>query len=271
MIGLGLHTAEDTSHPALFGSSFLNAKSMTLDGVNDFATFSDVDTFNTTLGAGDFSISWWFKMADVFDSGSTGHMALTYHIGFSPTRLFYLGGVFGPSHGTASFRGKMLFKHQNVSSIYFETFSTDVTSTLSNDTWFHVCYTSDAGASTRTGKIYINGTDITGTDTSNDVDFTGVSNPAFRIGNYTLNGSPSRYEELNVDEMTWYNSVLSASEVSDIYNNGVPADRSSDSNLVGYWRFGDGASDTSSVSADNSTNSNDITVTGGSFESDVPS
>ena len=275
MVGLGLsiigQSGEATVVQKGLPPSFTNAKSADFDGVNDYASFLDDDTFNTVLGAGDFSMSWWVKMADVFDTGSTGHMALTYHIGFSPTRLFYLGGIFGPQHATASYRSKMLFKSQNNSSVYFDTLTTDLSSTLSDDTWFHICYTSDAGASSRTGKIYINGTDVTGTDTSNSVDFTGVNNPAWRIGNYTINGGANRYEEMNFDEMTWYDSVLSASEVSDIYNSGVPADRSNDSNLVGYWRFGDGTGDTSTIISDQSTNSNNLRYTGATESSDVPS
>lgn len=251
--------------------SFTNAKGLDFDGVNDYAKFSTgVNVFNSTLGAGDFSMSWWVKMADVFDAGSTGHMALTYQVAFGPTRLNYLGGIFGPNHGTASYRGKMLFQHSVNGTAYFSTFSTDLTSTLSDDTWFHVCYTSDAGASSRTGKIYINGTDVTGTDSSSAVDFSSTTNAEWRIGNYTFNTSPSRYEEMNIDEMTWYDAALTSSQVSDIYNSGVPADRSNDANLVGYWRFGDEDENTADA-ADQSTNSNTIRYTGATETTDVPS
>lgn len=253
-------------------NSFTNAKSLDLDGVNDYAKFSTgVNTFNSTLGAGSFSMSWWVKMADVFDAGSIGHMALTYQVAFSPTRLNYLGGIFGPSHGTASYRNKMLFQHSVNGTAYFSTFSTDLSSTLSDDTWFHVVYTSKANASDRTGKIYINGTDVTGTDTSSAVDFSSTTNAEWRIGNYTFNTSPSRYEEMNIDEMTWYDTELSASQVSTIYNGGVPGNRASDANLVGYWRFGDGTGDTSAQAADQSTNSNILRYTGATESSDVPS
>lgn len=275
-LGLALVNGGTAGESAVSGQkglpTFENDKGLDFDGVNDYAKFSTgVNVFPSLLGAGDFSISWWVKMADVFDTGSTGHMALTYQVAFGPTRLNYLGGVFGPNHGTASFRGRMLFQQQTNGTNYFQTYSNDLTSTLSDNTWFHVCYTSDAGASSRTGKIYINGTDVTGTDASTAVDFSSVTNADWRIGNYTFNTSPSRYEEMNIDEMSWYDAVLTPSEVSDIYNDGVPANRSNDSNLVGYWRFGDGDGDTSSTAIDQSSNSNNIVYTGATETTDVPS
>ena len=61
-----------------------------------------------------------------------------------------------------------------------------------------------------------------------------------------------------------FNTTLSASDVTAIYNSGVPADESARSGLVGYWRLEDNGNDSSS-------NSNALTITGATFTDDVPS
>ena len=68
-----------------------------------------------------------------------------------------------------------------------------------------------------------------------------------------------------IDEWALFDKVLSASEVSNIYNSGVPADLSGESDLIGWWRFEDDTSDSSS-------NSNSGTLTNGAtFSSTTPS
>ena len=62
-----------------------------------------------------------------------------------------------------------------------------------------------------------------------------------------------------MDDVAIFNSELSASDVTSIYNSGYPKDESSTSNLVGYWKMGDGA--TYPTIPDDSSNSNDGTMT----------
>jgi hypothetical protein len=72
----------------------------------------------------------------------------------------------------------------------------------------------------------------------------------------------------NIDEVSVYNSELSQSDVSAIYNGGVPNDISSLSPLS-WWRCGDG--DTAPTLTDNGSASNDGTMTNFStFSTDVP-
>tara|TARA_Y100000593_G_scaffold56992_1_gene106170 strand:- start:1584 stop:2546 length:963 start_codon:yes stop_codon:yes gene_type:complete len=71
-----------------------------------------------------------------------------------------------------------------------------------------------------------------------------------------------------IDEFALYDSTLSASDITAIYNSGEPADQSSDSNLVAYWRMqGSGHQVT-----DSSTNSNTaILENGATFVTDPAS
>ena len=73
----------------------------------------------------------------------------------------------------------------------------------------------------------------------------------------------------NIDEVSIFNTELSASDVSTIYGTGVPNDILSISGLVSWWRCGDG--DTSPTLTDNGSGGNDGTMTNfTTFSTDVP-
>lgn len=262
--------------------SYQNTYSADLDGVNDRVRFANANFWQNLFGANDFSLSYWIKHADVFkanESNPTNGIVNT--LGFntsSQLESFQLGLVYGPDHATAGYRSKIAFSCVDNGDFVnkpFETFSTDLSSILSDDTWYHVVYTSEAGASSRTGKIYVNGVDRTGSDSSGSVDMSGVapvtSVNGDGIGVRVSVGSDAEFTELNIDEISAYDSVLSASDVSAIYNSGVPTDESSRSGLIGYWRFGDGDDRTGNIVLDQSSNSNNFTLVGATFAEDVPS
>ena len=281
-LGLGQTiTASDISaNVAAEGSgsrvSYQNTYSADLDGVNDKVRYSSINFFQTLFGANSFSLSYWIKHADVFTTDSNPANAIQNSIGFSPEsqlESFQLGVVYGPNHSNSTYRNRINFQTLDAGGIAipFNTFSTDLSSILSDNTWYHVVYTSEAGASSRTGKIYVNGVDRTGTDTSNALDVSGVSPGAGGIGTRTVFGSDADYEEMNIDELSTYNTVLSASDVTAIYNSGVPTDESSRSGLTGYWRFGDGDDRTGTAILDQSSNNNNFLLVGATFAEDVPS
>ena len=75
-----------------------------------------------------------------------------------------------------------------------------------------------------------------------------------------------------IDEVSVFNSELSASDITAIYNSGVPTDISSLS-PVGWWRMGDGTEAGSGTTVyDMSSNSNNGTlINGPTFSTTVPS
>ena len=83
------------------------------------------------------------------------------------------------------------------------------------------------------------------------------------IGAANDDGTPDNFTNGNIDEVAIFNKVLSGSEVSDIYNSGVPKDESSHDGLFMYYRFEDDVNDTTGTS--NGTNN------GATFSSTVPS
>ena len=233
MIGLGLSIAggaatEASSQGNRNVPAFSNTKSLSFDGVNDTMEFASNPntTFQSLLGASSFTISYWMKCADVMDSsGSNARSGLMEEFAFSPTRLMNIGVIYPPSHSTSSFQGSMNFGYSvGGSTYYFNTFSTNLSSILADDTWFHVAYTSDMDGGTRTGKIYINGVDRTASDTSGDDDFSSQESANFKIPTQNFNGAVGTYEELSLDEIAFYNTDLTASQVSEVYNSGAPRD-----------------------------------------------
>jgi len=127
--------------------------------------------------------------------------------------------------------------------------------------WVHGCISVDT---TGTSTMYINGSSNASAASVPQV--TSISNPVIGSqngSNYFLNGC--------VDEVAIFNSALSASDVSDIYNSGVPADLTSLS-PVNWWRMGDNDGGTGTTITDQGSGGNDGTLTNGpTFSSSVPS
>ena len=88
-----------------------------------------------------------------------------------------------------------------------------------------------------------------------------------------------KYFAGNIDEVAIWNTALDGDAVKAVYNGGKPTDLMMDNgaydeytdNIKGYWRMGDG--DTFPTILDNSSNSNNATMThmdSGDIEEDTP-
>ena len=232
-------------------STFSNTQSILLDGVDDFVEVADADNLSFGNGTTDspFSISTWIKIGQ-----TTAQGIVTKYGSSSSTReyLFYTTGG----------KLRLLFIDASNGANNFATGTTN----LSTNTWYHVSCTYDGrGGSTAYNGItlYING--VAESVTTSGGSYTAMSNTSQRveIGKYSTN-------ELlgNIDEVSVFNSELSQSDVTTIYNGGVPNDISSLSPLS-WWRCGDG--DTSPTLTDNGSGGNDGTMTNFStFSTDVP-
>jgi len=141
--------------------------------------------------------------------------------------------------------------------------------TLNNGSWHHIVWTYD-GSSTQAGmKLYIN-------DSLRTLG-SGITNTPINLQNTTMDfmigasGTLSSYNlEYNgyMDEVSYFDSVLSASDVNSIYNGGVPNDLTSLS-PISWWRCGEG--DTSPTLTDNGSGGNDGTMTNfTTFSTDTP-
>ena len=232
---------------------FTNTKSILLDGVDDYVTMGDVlDTSDT--GADAFSISAWYKT-----SNSGTQMIVAKWSNASPINGYALF-----LQGSSQMR---FFMGSFVGNAYLNVTS-NTTSSFTDGNWHHVVLAYDGSRASSGIKIYVDTSLIT-LNTLRDVAPVGVNNSQeFMIG---VRGEASNNAfpfDGNIDEVSYFNSELSASDVTSIYNSGVPNDISSLSPLS-WWRCGDG--DTAPTLTDNGSGGNNGTMQNFStFSSDVP-
>jgi hypothetical protein len=232
------------------GGGFTNTKSIELDGIDDYVSVADNSNLSFGNGSTDspFSISAWIKI------GQTTTQGIVSKYGENNVTREYLFQI------TASKIRLTLIASGGATN-----FATG-NSALSLNTWHHVAFTYDGsgGPTAYNGiNLYVNGTAETATTGGSA--YTAMTNTVTdveigRYGTRELNGA--------MDEVAIFSSELSASDITSIYNSGVPNDISSLSPLS-WWRCGDG--DTSPILTDNGSGGNDGTMTNfTTFSTDVP-
>ena len=141
--------------------------------------------------------------------------------------------------------------------------------------WHHVVVTYDGSESASGVKFYVDGVEDTLTQTLIDnLSGNSVNDPTvdFKIATAPRYGGNDFYNG-NIDELAIWNTALTSSDITDIYNLGNPADLTSLS-PVSWWRMGDpnGQASYPTITDDGSA-SNDGTMTNmiaTDIETDVP-
>jgi len=227
------HTATLTNGPTFSTDvpiAFTNTYSVDFDGVDDYATIPDTVSNRVT---GDMSISCWFKL------DTTG---------------VFQGLVNKRDVGGTNWQ--FMVRDTNVLYIYDGSTVINSTFTLSSGQWYHGVVTIESGVET---KFYVNGILR---DTLGAVTIT-ADDAAIEIGRL-YSGS---YINGKIDEAAIFTSVLSAAQVTAIYNSGAPADLKSYSPVL-WTRFEEG---TGTSITDSSGNGHTATLTNGpTFSTDVP-
>ena len=175
------------------------------DGVDDYINCGTDSSLKPTSA---YSVSGWFKLDDL-----TG----TKTIISNDNNNGYMSWVAND---------KLWFYHYDTS---WRTITSNTT--LVANTWYHFALTWDL--SSTTGKMYINGVYDNQNTSFNQVTY--LSTPVY-IGTY----GPSVYFEGNIDDIAVFNKVLTPTEITSIYNSGVPNDISSLS-PVAYYKMGEEA------------------------------
>jgi hypothetical protein len=111
----------------------------------------------------------------------------------------------------------------------------DNTQVFDDGQWHNIVLTTDALTTTDGVKIYFDGTLLTNKGTLSNSGLYTTAAGLF-IGQIP---NTARFEG-NIDEVALFNSELSASDVTSIYNSGIPNDLSSLS-PISWWRMGDAA------------------------------
>jgi|14BtaG_2_1085337.scaffolds.fasta_scaffold67203_2 hypothetical protein len=227
--------------------SFSNTYSVDFDGSNDYVTFGSVTALNS---ASAFSVSVWYKKGSASDEG-----------------MIIGSGTNNP---------RFFLQHYSDNNLYVGFGGAyDYVSATSDTDWHHALYVFNSG----THKLYWDGAEL-----SFILGDTPPSTTGSTLGNNFYIGKWNTYAphfEGLVDEVSVFNSALSASQITNIYRgeddggsggtDGVPGDLST-FNPVGWWRMGDDDSGTGTTITDQGSGSNDGTLTNGpTFSTDVPS
>jgi len=242
-----------------------NTYSLSLDGTNDYVEVADSDDFSFGDGSSNsaFSYSFWVRV----ERSSTNVFQHLIAKGSSIRSEYLIQAMPPNSYGL------------NADSIYFALYPGSTSgavvespaSSISLNTWHHVVCTAD-GTGNRSGmKIYIDGVSQTLT-TSGSSSLTMInSTDPLRFGARSSNTTPNSYLQGKMDEIALFNSELSSSNVTSIYNSGGPDDLATLS-PVGWWRMGDNDGGTGTTITDQGSGSNDGTLGGGpTFSTTVPS
>jgi len=222
MLGLGLgggKSATSSGSPGGGGTPFANTLSGSFDGTDDYLTTDE----SNLATSGDCTISLWFNSASLPGSSAFDYMfSLTDG---RPTGKDRAVGI----RGTGS-------DAQIVANTYGNGHNSPFTNTsISANTWYHVAVVFRSGSS----QVYFNGADKgSKTITTNTIAYTQTV-----IGGL-LYSSANQFNG-KIDEVSVFHSALSSTDITAIYNGGVPADISS-LNPKGWWRNGDGTGDTDS-------------------------
>ena len=243
-------------------SSFSNTYSVEFDGSNDYVTVSPV-----TPTAQQGTISAWIKttsssFSPIFSWSNT----ISY-----PTVLGTTRPVFSIDGGKLDFLYQQQHSGNNVNRV-------TSTSTVNDGNWHQVAVTSNGSS----WALYIDGSSVSvtsalGSNTGQWVGDVYSVNPSFvafsDIGAARRDASigGSSYSDMSIDEVAVWDSALSSSAITSIYNSGVPNDISSLS-PAGWWRMGDNNGGTGTTITDQGSGGNDGTLTNGpTFSTDVPS
>lgn len=200
----------------------LSNYSMDFDGVDDYVNLGDSDDFSFGDGATDspFSISAWIKMDD-----SSGFRIFNKYSGSANEYQFGMGGA----------QKLQMYIFDNTSSFKYR--ARVYNTILNTGQWYHVAttYSGVGGTNAQDGiKIYVDGV---------RVDDSTVSSGAYvAMGNKTtpvyIGKLDSSYSNGKIDEVSVFNSELSQSDITDIYNGGQPT---TISGAIAHYKMGEDA------------------------------
>ena len=189
------------------------------DGTNDHAYVANSSDFEPD----NFTVQAWINL-DAFESEDYFvYRHKTWFIGFSRSGTKIEGGVRDDD-------GDWLYP-------------ISTTTPSAGGGWYHVVLVfSGTGISTAYAYLYINGS-LEDTESSSNHDLNSQSNYV-SVGAKNNSGSISNYFNGQIDDVAFWSEVLTASEVTALYNSGTPLDAGSNSGnytsssgLVAYYKF----------------------------------
>lgn len=233
------------------GTTFENDYSIEVDGID---AHLEIPSFTNLDGLDKFTISAWVKMP----SGGGG-------------------GLIGKNH-TTSFNAQRIRWQLSLTGVqmYVGTITFSAALSLSADTWYHIIWNFDRTLTGNLNKsrLLINDLDVTNTNGSNVAAMVADTDPLTIGAVFRGTTSPivlSAFEG-KIDEVSIWNTALSNTEMSNIYNGGTPNDVSNlgINGLINWWRMGDSDGGTGTTVTDQAGSNNGTLINAATFVTDTP-
>ena len=224
------------------GSSFTNNFSLNFDGTDDLVSAGNVLGFERTDA---FSISAWVKR-----NSSKNQMIVSKRLSS--------GNLTGYSLRITNSTNQLQVQLRSAGSNRLILNG----STALDTNWNHVVLTYDGSSNISGLNVYVNGSNDNGS-TTGTLSLSILNSAEFNIGAENNNDD---FFDGNIDEVALFNSELSSTNVSTIYNSGIPGDLSSLSPLS-WYRFEEGSGTTAT---DSGTGGNNGTISGATYSSNIP-
>jgi len=226
-------------------AAFSNENSVAFDGADDH-----IDVGNdSSLAPAKLTLSCWFKASGSIGAynylvSRNGNTYGAYHLRYTSGNKFNYFLAFAPGGGT----------HRQA------TFN----STFTLTDWHHVALTYDGSYI----KGYVDGSEDYSIAETRALAYS--ADATYGTDTWIGKGKYSDPAQGLIDEVAVFSSALSSSDITAIYNGGVPADLTSLS-PVGWWRMGDNDGGAGTTITDQGSGGNDGTLTNGPTHStDTP-
>ncbi len=198
--------------------------SFELDGIDDYISTGLDLSFATVPN---FSISYWIK-TDATLTNFASYFAVAVNV------------TYGGAGGAYNYSAGRLYKSGSLGLLVYAqgSGSSNGSTALDDGNWHHIIQTySDNGNNTSRVRIYVDGNTTPEVDLASTLSYAPLTSNLF-IG--ARNASSDRAFPGNVDEVSVWNSVLGASDITALYNSGTPT--TLPNGAVAHYRMGEDAS-----------------------------
>ncbi len=244
---IGINTCGGQAGAGGGGGEFANLYSIEMDGATQYVDCGNITTLNGVQNA---SWSCWVK----FDSFGGWQTTISLFGSSSANKQFHIS----------------FFDDQRID-VFINAgtgFRESAVTTYNTGVWYHIVATFDGteGSSSQRTKLYIDGLASGGVGFGTGATLNSPIGTPFEMGRRTSNQNLDG----KIDEVAVFNTTLTPTEVSDIYNGGTPTDLVGSAGLVHYWRNGDNNGGSGTVVNDDVGGFNGTLINASSFTADAP-
>ena len=216
VVGNEASTSQSNNTATLNGTNYV----IDFDGTNDYAYVANSSDFQPN----NFTVQAWVNLDAFQNEDYFVYRHKTWFIRLSDSGTKIEGGVRDDT-------GDWLYPKST-------------TTPTAGGGWYHVVLTFDGtGSSTEYARLYVNGS-LEDTESSSNHDLNSQTVKVSIGAKINASNVVSNYFNGQIDDVAFWSEVLTASEVTALYNSGTPLDASSNSGnytsssgLVAYYKF----------------------------------